>query len=314
MLQDRNIAFFIDVDNVRLSSEQYADIISQLSAMGTILSGKIYGAGERKHKEIYADADLKGYTMARPMRIKRRGRRDFDPRIFVDVADAVSHTPAIDAVCIVAEPTDLVHLYSYLRSNGVKIIALDNADEASNAFIDEVIDPGVVIELKPPKKAAAKPAKKAAPKAEPAKNEQPAPATDTSELDRTDELLREIERLRALSTPTTQAEPAPVEEEPTPVEEPAPEVVEEPVEEEPQSIVDETNALLDKIAEMQEPATPEEKPAEEQAAPTSTPRVAYAPSNERDLIRRIEEIRKNNQGDDDDFIDEIRKLLDGLDD
>ena len=304
MLQGRNIAFFIDVDNVGLSSEQYANIVEQLNGMGTIVSGKIYGAGERKHKEIYDDADLKGYATVRPMRVKRRGRKEFDARIFVDAIDAVSRVSAIDAVCVIAQPTDLVHLYSYLRSHGIKIIALDNADDASNAFIDEVIDLGVVVELKPPKKAAAKPAPAA--KQEPAQAEpapEPAPAPK-KELDRTDELLREIESLRALVG--------------TPAEEPAPaeEVAEEPApEEDPSSIVEETHALLDKIAEMQEPAA---EPVEEQAPepapaqPAPTPRASYAPSNDSDLIRRIEEIRKNNQGGDEDFIDEIRKLLDGL--
>ena len=55
MLRDRNIAFFIDVDNVGLTSEQYGNIIEQLKSMGSILAGKMYGAGERKHKEIYGD-------------------------------------------------------------------------------------------------------------------------------------------------------------------------------------------------------------------------------------------------------------------
>ena len=298
MLQGRNIAFFIDVDNVGLTSEQYANIIEQLKGMGTILSGKVYGAGDRKHKEIYDDADLRGYTMARPMRIKRRGRKDFDARIFVDVTDAVAHVPAIDAVCIIAEPTDLVHLYSYLRSHGVKVIALDNADAASCALIDEVIDIGAVVELKLPKKPAAKPAPKAEPakvepapvKQEPVKEvkEQRAPVKEKVELDRTDELLKEIERLRALANaPVTEAAPAPQEE---PIAEPAPEpVVEEPV------------------------AEPAPEPIAEQPAPASAPRATYAPSNDSDLVRRIEEIRRSNQGDDEDFLDEIRKLLDGLD-
>ena len=283
MLRDRNIAFFVDVDNVGLSSEQYADVIERLRNMGSILSGKIYGAGERKHKEIYADADLCGYATVRPMRIKRRGRKDFDARIFVDVVDAVTRAPAIDTVCIVAQPTDLVHLYSYLHARGVKIVALANADEASNALIDEVLDLGLVAPVaKPVKKPAAKPA----PKAEPAKEEaapqepvaeQAAPAEESGELDRTDELLREIERLRNLAN--------------TPVNESEPESVEEP-------------------ASVEE-AAPEDESAED-AAPTSAPRASYTPSNERDLIRRIEEIRRNNQGDDEDFIDEIKKLLDGL--
>ena len=300
MLQGRNIAFFIDVDNVGLSSEQYANVVEQLSGMGSIVSGKIYGAGERKHKEIYDDADLKGYATARPMRVKRRGRKEFDARIFVDVVDAVSRVSAIDAVCVIAQPTDLVHLYSYLRSHGIKIIALDNADDASCAFIDEVIDLGVVVELKPVKKAEKPAPKQETPKAKPAPVEQPAPAQEKKDLDRTDELLREIERLRALANAPAE-QPAPVEE-----------VEEEPVEEEPTDIVEETHALLDKIAEMQEPEEqPVEEPTEE-AAHTPTPRASYTPSNDSDLIRRIEEIRQNNKGADEDLIDEIKRLLDGL--
>ena len=295
MLQERNIAFFIDVDNCGLSSEDYAGVLAQLSTQGNILYGKVYGAGERKHKEIYADARDKGYIMERPMRVKRRGRKDFDPRIFVDVVDAVSKTPAIDAVCIIAQPTDLVYLYSYLRSRGIKIIALDNADEASCAFVDEVIDTGMVVELKMPK---AKPAAK--PEAKPAKKQQPAPAKAPAndDLDRTDELLKEIERLRALAD---NPQPAKAQEKPS-----------KPAKEEPASIVDETNALLDKIAEMQQP---EEQPQPEQAeepVEAKAHRATYAPTNDSDLIRRIEEIRRNSQGDDEDFVEEIRKLLDGL--
>ena len=63
---------------------------------------------------------------------------------------------------------------------------------------------------------------------------------------------------------------------------------------------------------MQEP---QEEPIVEptkEATPTPTPRASYAPSNDSDLIRRIEEIRQNNKGADDDLISEIKRLLDGL--
>ena len=319
MLRDRNIAFFIDVDNVGLTSEKYAEIIQRLSGMGSLLSGKIYGAGERKHKEIYADADTKGYATVRPMRVKRRGRKDFDSRIFVDVVDAVTRAPSLDAVCIVAQPTDLVHLYSYLHGRGLKIIALANADEASNALIDEVLN----VELDAPVKTPNKPSKKPAPKVAPAPEKkekvdpQPAPAVKDDELDRTDELLREIERLKANASPEPEEEPTP--EEVVPVEEPVDEVVEEPAPEVEPTSLDETEEPSEEPADepeevLEKEDVPEEKaeeqPAEQPAGPTARP--AYTPSNERDLIRRIEEIRRNSQGEEEDFIDEIKKLLDGL--
>lgn len=263
MLRDRNIAFFIDVDNVGLSSEQYADIMERLGKMGSVLCGKIYGAGERKHKEIHADADSKGYVVVRPMRVKRRGRKDFDHRIFVDVVDTVARTAAVDAVCIVAQPTDLVHLYSYLHGRGVKVIALANADEDSNALIDEVLDIGLEAPVKPVKKTAPKTTPKTTPKAtakkQPAKQEQPAPVEESSA--NTAELLSEIEQLRSIAD--------------TPDEEPATEAAQQPA----------------------------------SSAPRSS---GNTPSNERDLIKRIEEIRQSGKGDDDDLVDEIKKLLDGL--
>ena len=349
MLRDRNISFFIDVDNVGLKSDNYVNVMEQLNGMGVILSGKIYGAGERKHKEIYADAELHGYRIERPMRVKRRGKKEFDPRIYVDVVDAVARTPAIDAVCVIAQPADMVYLYSYLRSRGIKVIALDNADDASCAFIDEVIDLGIVLELKLPKQTA--PAKRAEP-ARPATpaEQQPAPADG---LDRTDELLREIERLRssaAEETPRSDA-PAAAQETEQHAETTSDEQSAEADGEQTASIVDEAKSLLERIAEMRDsashetseqseetpseqaeeqteeqteqqsaPAAQEQTQAEEVAQPQDAPATETAAqpaqrtsvSNDSDLIRRIEEIRRNSQGGDEDFIAEIKKLLDGL--
>ena len=283
MLRNKKIAFFIDVDNVVLKSEQYIGIVEQLNAMGKILYGKIYGAGERKHKEIYADAAAHNYDTDRQMRVKRRGRKDFDNRIFVDVVDAVAKAPSLDAVCIVAQPTDMVYLYSYLRRRGISVVALDNVDEQSREFIDEFISLGVV-EDTPPKSKPQKAADTHNTKVEqPApKKEQPKQPEQNGGVDRTEELLREIARLQALAN---DEQKAPVEEKP--IEEPAEEPVEQPVE---------------------QSAAAEEQPAPKAPA---KPRAQYTSQNDSDLIRRIEELRRNNEGGDpDDLLEEIRKLLD----
>ncbi|MCH5159437.1 MAG: NYN domain-containing protein [Clostridiales bacterium] len=285
MLEEKNIAFFIDVDNCGLTSEHYADIINKLSGMGRIFYGRVYGAGQRKHKEIYADANEKGYEMMGPMRVKRRGRKDFDSRIFVDVVDAVRRAPSIKIVCIVAQPTDLVHLYTYLHKDDIKIIALANGDEASNSFIDEVLDLGTGSQAKAPKKPAAKPAPKAKVTPVPAPIEEPKKpaAAANSEVDRTEELLREIERLKALAS---EEQTKPVEEEPV-KEESAPAPKAEP-----------TPAPAEEPAPVKEPAKP---------------RTQYA-QNDSDLVRRIEELRRNNEGgDSDELLEEIKKLLDTVD-
>ncbi len=210
MLRNRNIAFFIDVDNVGLSSENYDNILAQLEGMGTILMGKVYGAKERKHKSIYQSAEVKGYKVERPMRIKRRGRKDFDSRIFIDVVDAVCKAPAIDAVCVITASCDLVYLYSYLHGKGIKIISSEENEQASAEMVDEIVDLGRVYEivLAPSKPRTAKPktvAKRVAAK----KIVKPVRETVVEQVveqdDNTDELLKEIERLRSI-TESQQAE------------------------------------------------------------------------------------------------------------
>lgn len=319
MLKDRHIAFFIDVDNVGLKSDNYTNVIEQLNAMGTILCGKIYGAGERKHKEIFADAELHGYRIERPMRTKRRGRKEFDPRIYVDVVDTVARTPAVDAVCIIAQPTDLVYLYSFLRGHGIKVIALDNADDASCAFIDEIVDLGILFELKLPFDI-----QQSQPAAAMAV-EQPADS-DGESLNRTDELLKEIERLKNSETETAETPAQPQVEQ---------QQEEQPVERQTSGIAEEARLLLERIEQMRRESAPakeesvaqpteeiqpivqeqpdlQEKTAAPQPQEEEAPRAPVTSSSDSDLIKRIEEIRRSNRGGDDDFIEEIRKLLDGL--
>lgn len=218
MLRNRNIAFFIDVDNVDLTSENFESIIAQLEGMGQIYTGKVYGAKERKHKAIYDQAEVKGYKVERPMRMKRRGRRDFDSRIFVDVTDTVCRAPSIDAVCIITASCDLVYLYSYLHGKGIKVISSDENEEASGALVDEYVDLGRVYDIDLP-------AVKPAPKKVKRTATRPAVATATRSVaramaknaeaeevvqkpvkdDKTDELLKEIERLKRVAE-ETQAE------------------------------------------------------------------------------------------------------------
>ena len=211
MLRNRNIAFFIDVDNVGLSSENYDNILAQLDGMGTILMGKIYGAKERKHKDIYQSAEVKGYKVERPMRIKRRGRKDFDSRIFIDVVDAVCKAPAIDAVCVITASCDLVYLYSYLHGKGIKFISSKENEAASAEMVDEIVDLGRVYEIVLPvsKPRTAKPkVKQTVAKTVVKKAVKPVRETvveQEAKDDNTDELLAEIERLRSL-TESQQAE------------------------------------------------------------------------------------------------------------
>ena len=326
MLTERNIAFFIDVYNTEMTAQHYSNIVAQLEQMGKIISGTIYGATERTHKDVLAQADVCGYTVLRASR--KRGRKGFDNRIIVDIVDKVNHSKGIDTVAIVALPADMVYLYAYLRERGIKIISLNNGDEVSMALVDETVDSGKVETIQLPKAPAKPKAEPVAPVvapvvepdpivvAEPVVEEpvvepvveepvvvEPAPApaeqTVTAGVSRMDQLLKEIDRLRAeveKSAQPTEVPAPPVQE---PVEEPA---VEAPVEVVTEQPVAETPA---------EPA-PVEAPAETPAEQPAQPKASYSPQDDADLLRKIEEMRKG-AGTSEQLIDEIKKLLDDLD-
>lgn len=336
MLKERNIAFFIDLYNTELTVQHYENIIAQLGDMGQIISGTIYGATERTHKEVLAQADARGYYVVRGAR--KRGRKTFDNRIIVDVVDKINHSRGIDTVCIVALPADMVYLYAYLRERGIKIVSLNNGDENTMALVDDTVDTGKVETIKLPK-APAKP--KAAPVVEPvveptpvveapvvapvepapAPVEEPAPApvepvvetpaepapvepSVSAEVSRMDQLLKEIDRLRAevekTSQPQVEIPAEPVVEEPVDVEpvEPTPAPVEEPV----------VPAPVEPVAETPVEPAPVEAPAEEPAQP----RTAYVQQDaSADLLRKIEQMRQS-AGSDADIIDQLKKLLDDI--
>ena len=302
MLQNRHIAAFIDVNNMALEAEHYENVLTQLTDMGEIVSVTLYNVTDKKHKKIIADAESRGFTIQRAPLGKRFVKKLFDNRIFVDVVDAVNLARVIDTVCIVAAPTDMLYLYSYLRNRGIKIVACDNVDENSLALVSEIVDLGKVLEIKP--------AKKVGVKAEQPAAEQVVPEDVKQELDRTDELLKEINRLRENADETTpdimdetkrlqqtidrltvdQQAATPAEEENVPVVLP---------------LTDESRPVDIGSAEIEQPASSsEDRPAA---------KVTDIPEDDSDLIRKIEELRQNNEGGNpEDLIDEIKKLLDGL--
>lgn len=135
----RKIAMFVDVDNLGLSGRQFKEIFDDVNSAGKIVYGKIYGVIDRKHKEIIDLIVNRGYDMAPPMRVKKRGSKVFDNRILIDVMETVVANEKIDTIAVACAPADLVPLFSKLREYGVSIMSLDNLDKESSFFVDDVI-------------------------------------------------------------------------------------------------------------------------------------------------------------------------------
>ncbi|MBR5250780.1 MAG: NYN domain-containing protein [Clostridia bacterium] len=149
MQNEINIALFIDVDNCGLTAETFNNAIAEVKERGNLVYGKVYGLSDRKHTSIITTASNLGFDTATVMRNKKRGKKDFDQRIFIDVMETVLNYNHIDTVCIISAPTEMVYFYSKLHQLGVKVIALDNVDDDAVALIDDVIDIGMVEYLKP---------------------------------------------------------------------------------------------------------------------------------------------------------------------
>lgn len=215
MQKDRTIALFIDVDNGALNFSQYESIINQVSEQGEILYGKLYGVSDRKHKEIVAHADQLGFDVALAMRIKKRGAKALDTRLIVDVVETAAINAGVDTIAVVAGQGDLVYLYRHLKEYSLEVIGTDNGDEASTAMLDMVLALDEVAPKAAPKKPVAKKpavAPKAEPKAQAKPAEKPAqpkaePKANADVVDETEELLKQIEKMRA-DVPETQEEPA----------------------------------------------------------------------------------------------------------
>jgi hypothetical protein len=278
MTEHKKIALFIDVDNCDLEFSNYDNIINQLEDKGDILYGKVYGIDSKKHREILADSEARGFDCALPIRVKKRGAKVLDNRILVDVVELVSQSPVFDAVAVVAAPADMVYLYRFLKSNDIEVFALNNFDDSNRQLTDIVLDLGkaeAAPKAKKPRPAPFKRLSSDRPVAEPKPR-----ATDGKS---TEELLREI------ATFQTAAKPAPKERERRSAE---------------PSIVKETDELFKQIEEIRG-----EKPAKVEEAPA--PRVDVAGGVDEDLVKKIEDLRSTRREDQDqaDYYDTLLKLL-----
>lgn len=322
----KRIAMFVDVDNCALEYIHYENVLSQVKAEGDILYGKLYGVSDKKHKEIIADAEVNGFETCHAMRIKKRGAKVYDNRITLDVVNTV-FTTEVDAVAIVCAPADMVYLYSFLRKNGIEILACDSGDEPSMGFVDTVIDLGKVEEIKLPKTKKTKAEPKTAPVAAAPEKTEEQPQTVNSIVDEAQQLLRQIEELRREEQLAEKAEiheEQPIEQkveeviaESQPEEEPIVELPEtaEPVEEQP---VEQPEEVAEQPAEMPaetaETAETTVQPAEKTQQPAPQPQAVDDQESDDDLIRKIADLRSQTNDDDSELVDKIKRILDGVDD
>lgn len=327
MLQNKTIAVFIDVDNCALSYDNYKNALEQVAEMGKIVSCKLYGVSDRRHKDIISDANDNGYDIALTMRVKKRNSRVFDNRVLVDVVEKVVSNSQIDAVALVVAPADMVYLYRFLKKREVAVIALDNTDEDSVKLVDEVLDLGQVQVLKFPSQ---KPSKTVDDVLE------EAVAAPISADDKNAKLQDEIARLRkenGIVLPQEETVTQPVEEEIAAVEQQA----EESLTQQSQTLLEDIEQLRAEGEVVQEEAVQEfipqpveesllaqdivteevcdEQPVCSQIAEESAEQEDSFQQNAEDqLISQIESIKGNLRDDsnDEELIAQIKALLDGL--
>ncbi len=309
MQKYNNILAFIDVDNCAMTEESYDNIIKQLTELGDITTAKIYGVNQKKHRVILEHASDNGFDVAMPMRVKKRGAKVLDNRILVDVMTSLYSVASVDAVAVVCAACDMVPLYRELKKFDIAVLALDNSDDATNALIDDVLDLGIVEEIRLPRTRAVKPVavKPLAAETKPAETkpaeakpveakpveakpveakpvesasvEQPA---STDGLGETEMLLAEIARLREENNAMQNAP------------------------EQPTTIVEEAQELQELVDEIQ---SEEAQPAPEVVAEPADRSLALDSKEDGDLLKRIEAIRSGAEGDDEELVARLKQLL-----
>ena len=172
------IALLCDIDNTHITVEDFNDMLETFRKDYDIVTGKVYGYADRKHRPFIESVRDNCFEIASVMRFKKRVSQ-MDIRILVDAVD-LAQRDYLDGFLIVGGEGDFVPLLTYLKSRG-KFVAGWFKNETNYLFCDEVVEiaetpkkaarPAAPKTLRP---AAPKAAPAPAPKAEPA----PAPAAE----------------------------------------------------------------------------------------------------------------------------------------
>lgn len=263
MSNQNRIALFVDIDNMPLTKEHIDNIVNQLEQSGDIVFARFYGVTDRRHRDIICDAVARGFETVPPVNPKKRGStKVFDNRILVDLCELVYTNMSISSVAIVANPTNLVHLFAKLKKEDIGIYACDNLDDDSLLFVDEILqfgydDPNTAAKNRQPQREeSAAQAEEVKPQVE----EVEAVEEETTAAQEVEETFEQAEETAEQAEPQEVAEET-AEEQPAeeaPVEEAH--VAEEPVEDDSDDSLD----ILRQIQQMKEdiPSSEEEEDAE----------------------------------------------------
>lgn len=294
MNNQNRIALFVDIDNMPLGKQHIDRIISQLEESGEIAYAKFYGVTDRRHRDIICDIAARGFEMAPPVNPKKRGStKVFDNRILVDLCELVFTNTSVSSVAIVANPTNLVHLFARLKREDVGIYACDNLDDDSLAFVDEILRFGYDDPNTAAKKRAAEGERENAGafKIVTRRDEVPSPE-DADDGEGEDETA--VETATDAEDETAETESAPAEET---------EEYEEAAGEEP-------------AAEAEQPPeeAADETPSEEPQAEQPSEKKADGEDADLGILKEIQRMKDETPSDDDkedaELIEKIKKLLD----
>ena len=138
-MREQKIALLIDVDNVKIGSEAFEELYSELKERGEVVYCKFYGYNDRKHIYLSDIISKYGYETAPFMRFKKRFSQ-LDNRMIVDAVKLNYTKPEINTYCIVAGDGDLIPLLVELKSSGRDLIDVNTEyQEVNGHMFDEHI-------------------------------------------------------------------------------------------------------------------------------------------------------------------------------
>ena len=192
------IAFLCDIDNTHITVEAFNNVLETFRKDYDIVTGKVYGYADRKHRPFIESVRDNCFEIASVMRFKKRVSQ-MDIRILVDAVD-LAQRDYLDGFLIIGGEGDFVPLLTYLKGHG-KFVAGWFRNEANYLFCDAVAEIEEEQRGWAAKKAADKPAAVRKPAARPAVTAQPAAAAPAPEE-------KPVTRPAPAAAPQTTAAPA----------------------------------------------------------------------------------------------------------
>ena len=135
-MSERKIAFFVDLDNVDVTLQNFTEMLEKLQALGEIVYCKVYNFNLKRHADIGELVAKYGFLSA--ALVKENKKRKFDVRIAIDALKLAYTNEYVNTYALVAHNNGVPQLSGALKELGGQVIEI-YGDRITNEMANEHI-------------------------------------------------------------------------------------------------------------------------------------------------------------------------------